>query len=850
MHFSLTSLCRQSTGFNATNITIGDCAVESDSTVVSITDFISAYVPRRGAQQPVWVDMKACNVELVDIYSLYTQEGDAVEEERLVDLQVTLVDYSGDGYLFLRSTHPSKVPDRIALTVKDIYGDHYADTIEKARNLARFVARRPAPGKPLSDLELPTGAHRSRNDTQAALEKRRETITSMAYSPTVVRIKCPVEGNLPHPPTHQKKHRYRSDSELSELSDPPEELEPVISLPIVRLAQSGKVLVDSGVDIPTSLEKPSVRNPLKQVKLPIKVHPNPNNGKNLDIYELPSDHEEHHILPVKGKGGKVPVSVKGKGKTTTRRPAPKSVARSAPEAEKKDTEKSDVQHRNMVSSKISEVHTATKGAKEGPPVPTATKPTPKIPGISKVSKNVQGKNPQSVSNEAMKHDINKEIQAGPLVHKTQGGRVVSAQCNVPKDPGMDYEAENAKPTEASRGAKVSKGKLISVLPGNIQDDTGGETKEAEVENAADNALPFKPSAIDGHTSKLASSGSRSEQAQTALNRKAKVSKVGLTCKRLKVLQLMSAEPVQLPGRTRRAAANVALAKLKLQGTSSSQYQDEEEQEGVLERYKSVESLREENRPSPSPQRRLLDVNYDDFPSRMEADIREGWLRALSSGPKEVEAVASAKAVGVSAVKDGSDNHFQQNSHAENKPVITGGALSDDTEKPLNEIGVRKRKRIVGPQPAHPVASVGLSQKQVSDKGNKASRTKLQAALDPKTPDVGLDNLLNRKPQIISWGKKGPLNQGRLVDTSGARRHRGLNTALIKARLARHEEEDSPSQRIGTKRQRIGTTMQGEMWLGNTECRSPLVGSLLISKGKTVLQEANSKVNPYFPTCWL
>jgi len=157
---------------------------------MSLTDFISAYIPRRGTQRPVWIDVKACNVEIVDIYSPYTQEGDPtqVEEDKLVDLQITMVDYHAEGYLFLRSSQPLNAPDKIAFTVKDVHGDLYADIIEKTRNLARFGTRRPAPGEPLSDLELPTGSHKSHNDMQAALERRREAITSMADSPTVSRI--------------------------------------------------------------------------------------------------------------------------------------------------------------------------------------------------------------------------------------------------------------------------------------------------------------------------------------------------------------------------------------------------------------------------------------------------------------------------------------------------------------------------------------------------------------------------------------------------------------------------------------------------------------------------------------
>ncbi|KAF8426420.1 hypothetical protein EV426DRAFT_29329 [Tirmania nivea] len=1231
----------QSTGFNATNITIGDYEIESESTLVSVTDVISAYIPRKGAHRPVWIDVKACNIEVVDIYSPYTQEDDPtqVEEDKLVDLQITLVDYHAEGYLFLKSSELCKAPDKIAFTVKDINGDHYADTIEKARNLARFVTRRPAPGQPLSDLELPAGPHRSYNDAQAALEKRREAITSMADSPMVDRINfnqkaegvkdscvhqvedndisrlgspprdpqsgvlaprtnvssllhsveavsgalnrpkstvtagasemvnvCTIPlvvnafmekkeilstfttasttpGNLAHPPTNQKKRLYESDSELSELSEPPEELEPIISLPMVntdtqkksglavpRFKKAEKVTeqgtngsvqgelpttsgkkqtwlitnenggstilqlkgikdasskkeglvgdqvlpgresmfqksqvpkatlneitttatggtvdkvqqkpsrtIDSGVDIPTSLEKPStftktllkktiakpmtqpskkktatvVRNSLnasKQVKVPIKVHYS--NGKSLDIYELPSDGEDHYILPVKGKGGKIkqdPVPVKGKGKTTARKPA---AVKSAQGAKKHDTEKLDEQHRNkagVLPSGILEVPLAkevTKEANAVPSVPTAIKPARKISGISKESKNVQGKKPQRVSNEAMKHGINEDLHVELLVHKIQEDRehettvqrskvkaapklsiqetgiapqdirvfkrvapdtskknpakevsskvearhegkveipafevqissiscdVVSVQCNVPRA----YETGNAKHTEALGEAKIPKGKLISILPDNIQEDTGKKIKEAEVENATDNALLSESNAINGHALKPTPSGriklttsgviDRSGKAPTALKRKAKVSEVGPSNKRLKGLLLLNGEPVQPGVRTRRAAANIALAKLRLQDIDSSQSQDEEEstgavnkpQERVLGRCMSIESPHEENRPSPPPQRKIPDVQElkdGDFPDlghhshlieliaeqqhdkmrtsdipmeprivkpktlaaateklkpsaivgETQFDVRGDGLRALLSGPKGMEVVGSVEAAGASTVKNCPGN--QPSWHAANKPGLNSAtiavkvgddALSDDIvqvapDKPTNEIGIGKRRRTVRQSmasPSHSIASVGLLRKQptrepqVSDKGNKTSRTKLHTGLDLKTPDVSLGNLLSRKPQIISWGKQGPLNQGRLIDTSGARGHRGLNITLTKAELVQHEEENSPSQRIRTKRKEIGATLPGETRPGNTEYRSPPVDSLLFLRHKAALLDANSK----------
>jgi len=52
------------------------------------------------AQRPVWVDMKAGSAHLVDIYSLKTQEVGTEEQERFVDPQATLLEDSGDDYVF------------------------------------------------------------------------------------------------------------------------------------------------------------------------------------------------------------------------------------------------------------------------------------------------------------------------------------------------------------------------------------------------------------------------------------------------------------------------------------------------------------------------------------------------------------------------------------------------------------------------------------------------------------------------------------------------------------------------------------------------------------------------------
>ena len=152
---------------------------------MSLTDFLSVYIPSQGYLPPRWLDVRVCNVETVEIYSPSTQDNDPTlsEEEKVVDLQISLADYQGDGYLFLKSQKPCKLPDKIAFTVKDILSDQYADAIEKARDIFRTSSPNIALGKPIFDLELSAQAHNSQKDTQEALEKRREAITSMADSP-------------------------------------------------------------------------------------------------------------------------------------------------------------------------------------------------------------------------------------------------------------------------------------------------------------------------------------------------------------------------------------------------------------------------------------------------------------------------------------------------------------------------------------------------------------------------------------------------------------------------------------------------------------------------------------------
>ncbi|RPB24889.1 hypothetical protein L211DRAFT_158337 [Terfezia boudieri ATCC MYA-4762] len=325
--------------------------------------------------------------------------------------------------------------------------------------------------------------------------------------------------------------------------------------------------------------------------------------------------------------------------------------------------------------------------------------------------------------------------------------------NVPKDPvstGMAYEAENAKPAEASGGTNISKEKLVSVLPENIQEHREGETKEEEVENDADNALPFKSSAaIDGHTLKLSPSGREkltasgilngSKKTQTTLKRKAKVSEVGPSCKRFQGRLQMGAEPVQLPGRTRRAAANVALAKLKLQGTSSSQYQDEEERTGAVNtpqenilaaRCRLVEPPHENNSASPSPQKKLLDVqevnddglpDLENHPHLIKLVVEQHYDQTLVSDipiePCIVKPMALTEAtekLEPSAMVSGTSG--PKEAEEADEPVITRDSAPSDATA----------------QVAHPIAHVRLSRKQQArglpvldkDKGNKTIRTKL------------------------------------------------------------------------------------------------------------------------------
>lgn len=947
--------------------------------------------------------------------------------------------------------------------------------------------------------------------------EKKETLSEFTTTSTT--------GNLGHLLTNQKKHLYESDSELSELSEPPEELEPIISLPMVgvdmqkksslavpqfkkaeKVTEQGtngpvdvaqpqdelpkiagkkqtwlgtnenggntklqvkcievaswkkggvvgndktflgraqilqesqvpketrngitttimggaedrkqekpprmsKGLIDSGVDIPTSLEKPNastktqlkrtakptpqpakkttagtVRKPpnfTKQVKDPVK------DRESLDIYELPSD-DENDVPPVKEKCKMVKqnlVPVKGKGKTMVKKPTPKPVAKSALGAEKCDTRKLDIQHRNKAGAltfKVLEVQEVVRA------VPTAMKPTAKVSEISKELKNSHGKKPHDVSVEVMKSDIDEERQVKPLVHKTQGYRAHETTVQRSKEtavskpsiqetgktlqdvralnraasripakhgsskmetdrqskvevpafgvqilntPGvMAHEARDAKLAEASKGSRVSKGELISVLSDNIPKHTEAEINGVEVEG---NILLLKASAIDGHGLKLTPVGKKKlttsgimhppNRAQTTLKRKAKVSEVGHSCKRLKELPLVGAEPVQPPGRTRRAAANIALAKLKLHDTSSSQDQDEEESNGAVksseERCRSVELTFEENR-LPHSQERLFgmeELNSDRFPDfdnrphvfesiaerqhsqkwatdipnapciakpeipatptdherlepvamvvEMEVEAEGDGSRALLSGPKEVE---------VSGVKGGPGNNFQQNFHVAYKSTLSGarvhsipvrfegdapgdGTIQAALDKPINETGIGKRKRIVRPQPAPSIATVGHSRKQPmrqseeSVQGNKTSQNELQAALDPKTRDVSRDNQLNRKPQIISWGKQGPLTQDRLVNTCRVRGHSILNPALDNTEVARRNEEHSPSQRVRTKMQKIATTIKSETRPGNTEYRTPVVDSRELLKQEAKMLGVDSEVNSCFPTCWL
>lgn len=156
---------------------------------MSLTDVLNIYIPRQGNRRPQWIEFEVCNVDIVEIYSPYTQEEDStgIEGEKLVDLQITLVDYHTKGSLYFEALQPFKEPDKIAFTVKDNESDQYADAIEKARNLSR-ISGGPATGGPLSDLELPYGFPKPQQDTQEALQKRREVITSMVDSPVIDRM--------------------------------------------------------------------------------------------------------------------------------------------------------------------------------------------------------------------------------------------------------------------------------------------------------------------------------------------------------------------------------------------------------------------------------------------------------------------------------------------------------------------------------------------------------------------------------------------------------------------------------------------------------------------------------------
>ena len=172
------------TGFNTTNVRIGDSVIYSECTLVSMTDNLTIYIPKQGYQSPQWIDVLYCNVDSVELYSLPAQNQDTIqnEEEPLVELQISLVDFRDTGYLFLMSLQPARGPDKIALTVKATQCEQFADSIEKARSLARIMERTLV-GGPLSDLQLPSKPKKSPNFEHEALEKRRVVISSLVDSP-------------------------------------------------------------------------------------------------------------------------------------------------------------------------------------------------------------------------------------------------------------------------------------------------------------------------------------------------------------------------------------------------------------------------------------------------------------------------------------------------------------------------------------------------------------------------------------------------------------------------------------------------------------------------------------------
>ena len=159
-----------------------------------MTDRLTIYVPQQGSRLPHWIDIMYCNVDSIDLYSFSAKQQKSTyrEEERTVELQISLFDFNATGYLFLASLQPSNLPDKITLIVKDTQSKQYADAIEKARNIARKKGRIPV-GLPLLDLLLPSHSKESRTFERESLQQRKIVISSLADSPLIDRIGM-VEG--------------------------------------------------------------------------------------------------------------------------------------------------------------------------------------------------------------------------------------------------------------------------------------------------------------------------------------------------------------------------------------------------------------------------------------------------------------------------------------------------------------------------------------------------------------------------------------------------------------------------------------------------------------------------------
>lgn len=332
------------------------------------------------------------------------------------------------------------------------------------------------------------------------------------------------------------------------------------------------------------------------------------------------------------------------------------------------------------------------------------------------------------------------------------------------------------------------------------------------------------------------------------------------------------EPTNTSGRPTRAAAKLALMKLKVNHTASTRNSETVEDVGTLVKpreiaeamrgIKVVSSIQQIQRPNSQEMVDIVALPDTTLgPKQIEPVAQQrcdGNLRSQitkphepstapemlndPSGTTELEAIVCGDRVnnlglmpslvgidGVQAIKRESihkvvevNTQVEKNAtdkgarvyttptkHGEdawnNHPVCRNFHISQvASEKPICETAWGNRKRIVPSQATYPITSLDhVSLQQPKETRITGLRTGIpsiktkQQTLDRKTPKTPLDCMLDRKPQIISWGKQGPLNQGRLIDTSGSRNHGACNVE--------YDIDESPSQRVKTNRHISATT---------------------------------------------